>query len=64
MIRADVESLPFILPTLTAQARRFFTVVPHVPEPTLPVLTLNLVSGRRPFAVIVTATTVEMLHWA
>lgn len=58
MMRAVPASVPAIFPTSRAQFFRLPFVVPHAPEPTTPVTTLNLVGGRRPFAVIVTGVAV------
>lgn len=47
------ESPPAAFPTLTAQRAMFAFVVPHNPEPILPVKTLKVVLGRSPAEVIV-----------
>jgi hypothetical protein len=53
VISPTAESPPAALPTLTAQSVTFALVVPHVPEPILPVETLNVDFGRSPVEVMV-----------
>ena len=53
-------SPPVALPASTAHFFRFAAVVPHLPLPMVPVMTLNFVLGNTPAAVIFTGVAVRM----
>jgi hypothetical protein len=57
-------SLPETLPALTAQLRKFDALVPHLPEPIVPVTILNFVFFKTPVALMVTGVAVSMSHCA